>query len=218
MNFAYSAWMTCSVLALAGIFASGCSEEDPNVDPSGSGAAASGGSATGGVATGGLASGGATTGGASTGGVGTGSTSSTGGDGSGGARVELDCNDLSALRPATYEGVLQCVIEAGCQSSICHGGEVPLLLIDTWENFPRREDHSAYDTLKETLLNHRVAHCANSPIVDPGNPENSAIIKAFTRTCDDPEWGMPDGCYETPCVPQEYIDFVSEWISLGAEM
>jgi len=110
------------------------------------------------------------------------------------------------------------VFEAGCSSSICHGGAEPLLLIDTWEDFPRRPDHSAYDKLTDTLLNHHVAACANSPLIDPGHPENSAVIKALTRACDDPEWGMPDGCSTTPCVPQEYIDFIAGWISMGAAM
>jgi hypothetical protein len=110
------------------------------------------------------------------------------------------------------------VIEPGCASSICHAGHEPLLLIDTWEGFPRRSDHTPYDTLAETMLQHTVAKCANSPIVDPGHPENLALIKALSRTCDDPEWGMPDGCLETPCVPEPVIDFISDWITMGATM
>jgi hypothetical protein len=160
-----------------------------------------------------VGSGGASSGGASSGGA------SSGGAGTGGEHVftNSECNQPESL-PRTYSAVRQCVFEAGCSSSICHGGEVPLLLIDTWENFPRREDHSIYDKLTDTLLNHRVAHCASSPLVDPGHPENSAIIKALSRTCDDPEWGMPDGCSTTPCVPQPYIDFIAGWISQGAVM
>lgn len=127
------------------------------------------------------------------------------------------CNQPATL-PRTYAAVLECIIEAGCQSSICHAGEVPLLLIDTWEGFPRREDHSPYDKLTDTLLLYTVDHCHDSPLVDPGYPENSAIIKALSRQCEDPEWGMPDGCSTTPCIPQEYIDFIAEWIELGAEM
>lgn len=137
--------------------------------------------------------------------------------GSGGTEPALDCNDPETL-PRTYAAVRECVFEAGCASSICHAGEVPLLLIDTWEGFPRRADHTQWDTLTETLLNHHVTHCANSPLVDPGHPENSAIIKALGRQCDDPEWGMPDGCSTTPCVPQIYIDFIAEWIAQGAAM
>ena len=95
---------------------------------------------------------------------------------------------------------------------------MPLLLIDTWENFPRQPEHSQYDLLTDTLLNYQVEGCSGSPLVDPGNPGNSAIVKALSRTCDDPEWGMPDGCFETPCVPQGYIDFIAEWIAAGAPM
>lgn len=146
-----------------------------------------------------------------------GGTTSASGGASGGHASQLNCNDPENL-PRTFAAVRECIIKAGCQSSICHGGEVPLLLIDTWENFPRREDHSPYDLLTETLLNYTVEHCANSPLVDPGNPENSALVKALARQCDDPTWGMPDGCFETPCVPQVYIDFISEWIAAGAPM
>ena len=180
----------------------------------GSGGFVAAGGATG---SGGLGSGGLGSGGLGSGGLGSGGAATGGALGSGGAEPGLNCNDPASL-PRTYAAVLECVIEPGCQSSICHGGEVPLLLIDTWENFPRREDHSPYDTLKETLINYTVDHCANSPLVDPGHPENSAIIKALGRQCDDPEWGMPDGCSTTPCVPQEYIDFIAGWIAAGAQM
>jgi len=181
---------------------------------------ATGGVSSGGVGSGGLGSGGLGSGGLGSGGLGSGGVASggasAGGSGSGGA-PGLNCNDPVNL-PRTYAAVRECIIEAGCQSSICHGGEVPLLLIDTWENFPRREDHSPYDKLTDTLLNYTVEQCSNSPLVDPGNPQNSAIVKALGRQCDDPDWGMPDGCLETPCIPQTYIDFIAEWIEAGALM
>lgn len=208
--------------ALAVVFVA-CS--DPMPPPGGSGGAGAGGFGSGGLGSGGLGSGGLGSGGLGSGGLASGGAG-VGGQGSGGLGIGgtgtggaagLKCNDPVNL-PRTYAAVLECVIEPGCQSSICHGGEVPLLLIDTWENFPRREDHSPYDTLAETLLNYTVEHCAGSPLVDPGNPENSAIVKALGRQCDDPEWGMPDGCSTTPCVPQEYIDFIAGWIAAGATM
>lgn len=207
--------MGFGLLALAVGFVA-CGEPAPAQDGSGGGSFGSGGLAAGGTGSGGLGAGGSGSGGLASGGAGSGGLGS-GGAGTGGAAPGLKCNDPVNL-PRTYEAVLQCVFKPGCQSSICHGGEVPLLLIDTWENFPRREDHSPYDTLAETLLNYTVDHCSGSPLVDPGHPENSAIVKALGRQCDDPEWGMPDGCSTTPCVPQEYIDFIAEWIAAGATM
>ncbi len=171
--------------------------------------------------TGGLASGGTVAGsGASAGTGATGGTAQGGTGGSpagGGGAAAYNCSEPTTL-PHTYQAVVECVIEPGCQSSICHGGEVPLLLIDTWEDFPRRDDHSPYDALSETLLNYTVDHCYGAPLVDPGAPDNSALIMALTRQCEDPDWGMPDGCLETPCIPQDYVDFVADWISEGAPM
>lgn len=204
----------------------------------GDGNLAAGGSATGGFPSEGTGSANPGSGGLGVGGSGglSGTTSGAGGSGeAGGSGGSADAGGSSntggatatgggyncgapTTLPRTYDAVLTCVLKPGCQSSICHGGEVPLLLIDAWEDFPRREDHSPYDLLTETLLKYTVDHCANSPLVDPGHPENSAIIKALSRSCDDPSWGMPDGCFETPCVPQEYIDFIAEWIAAGAEM
>jgi len=198
-----------------------CGESIPPVGTGGSdtgGALGTGGAGTGGPGTGGviIGTGGAATGGAGTGGAATGGVG-TGGAGTGGTAATLNCNQPETL-PRTYAAVLQCVIKPGCATSICHGGTESLLLIDTWENFPRRPDHSTYDTLADTLLNQHIMRCADSPLVDPGHPENSALIKALSRACEDPEWGMPDGCHETPCAPQGYLDFIGEWIAMGAVM
>src|SRR6188472_185023 len=101
---------------------------DPMPPLASGGSVGSGGASSGGASSGGASSGGTSSGGAGTGGVGTGGVGEH-------EFTNAECNQPESL-PRTYSAVRQCVFEAGCSSSICHGGAEPLLLIDTWEDFP----------------------------------------------------------------------------------
>lgn len=155
---------------------------------------------------------------------GSGGTAETGGAPATGGSADqaYDCGDPEALKPTTFDMIHKCIIQPGCARSTCHDGEVPLLLIDTWEDFPRKPEHSAYDTLEQTLLNHHVERCYGWPLVTPSVPEESALLMALSGTCDDPEdpdWIMPQGCRTVDrCAPPEYIELIADWIRNGAPM
>ena len=167
-----------------------------------SGGAATGGAATGGAATGGAATGGAATGGAATGGAATGGAGSGGDEGTGGG----------AVRALTYDEV-QYVVRMNCATSLCHGGEVDLVLMDVDENFPKE---TPYDTLYETMIYTSIPECGDVPLVVPGDPDGSAMIRLFRRECG--ELVMPDGAVGTPTVNQYITDTFAAWIAEGATM
>jgi hypothetical protein len=106
-----------------------------------------------------------------------------------------------------------------CASADCHSGghdhsAVPLRLV---------QDEQLY----MELLTHMSVKCGNIPVVDPGNPEGSALVKVLTEGCDEnlnpdeePIPLMPYGCEKTEwdnsCVADEYVTAIEEWILAGA--
>lgn len=76
-------------------------------------------------------------------------------------------------------------------------------------------------TLYETLLGTRVEQCGDIPLVDPGKPETSAILRLITRQCGD--FVMPANCpsdeqgYPT-CWPEYAVLELSTWIARGAPL
>ena len=74
------------------------------------------------------------------------------------------------------------------------------------------QEPSGYAAL---LFGHVVEECGNSPLVQPGEPENSALLMLVQRQCQDNLF-MPDNCKRDPCVSQATIDTWSRWIAAGA--
>jgi len=229
---------TLAVLA----FAAGCSSDpDPTPAPPGTGgtpaagapAAGTGGLATGGIVgaggtTGGIVgaggttggtTGGSTTGGATGGspiigggGSGTGGSATAGGGmggkaggaaggGAGGAPVD----DI----PATFETVeLILGSNLGCRG--CHGSDMMMNL---------NGDPGLY-----MRLTTRVSHlCGDIPVVNKGNPEQSALVKMLRGTCPPPFPIMPTGCDPAMididlvnCLESKYTNAVARWIAAGA--
>ena len=173
---------------------------------SGTGGAGSGGAGSGGAGSGGAGSGGAGSGGAGSGGAGSGGMSS-GGANMGGA---------SAV-PPTYETVQVILTQnvTTCVGSDCHGGH------------QGRVDLRVDDGLLARLTSSTSELCG-MPIVDPGNPNNSALVKVLTEGCGDisPECligtecipRMPLDCQDGfDCIPADYIDALRQWIMDGAQ-
>lgn len=57
--------------------------------------------------------------------------------------------------------------------------------------------------------------CGNIKLIDPGNPDGSALVKILQGPCGDTP-RMPRECSDDACIPAEYIDAISRWISAGA--
>ncbi len=154
---------------------------------------------------GGSGAGGAGTGGAATGGMGSGGNA---GAGVGGA--------TSAI-PPTFETVQTILTEnvTTCVGSDCHGGH------------EGRLDLQVNAGLLERLTSSASEVC-DMPIVAPGNPEGSALVKVLREGCGEvsptcqigteciPR--MPIGCTEgVDCIPEDYVIAVEQWIAEGAQ-
>ena len=144
------------------------------------------------AATGGTSSGGASTGGASSEGTG-GHTMPDLGMPSGGSH---DPGDASYM-------TVRFVVDRGCGVSICHGGEEDFVLMDN-------------SNLHDTLMNTIIPECGDIPLVTPFSPENSALDRLLREDCGElPQ--MPKECIEgDSCIPQEYRDRITQWITNGA--
>ncbi|WP_437587566.1 hypothetical protein [Sorangium sp. So ce1000] len=99
------------------------------------------------------------------------------------------------------------VVDAHCSDASCHNGEAKPTLQDD-------------ETLYTTLTTHISAGCGNLPVVTPGDPERSALVKLIKGPCGTVE-RMPRGCNpasgpEYTCLPPEYIDAIEQWVALGA--
>lgn len=92
-------------------------------------------------------------------------------------------------------------VGALCGNSICHNGI---------ELFSLMEDEDLHDT----LLSQEVEQCGNVPLVNPGHPEQSALIMLTTRECGD--FVMPEGCGTPICLPDYWLPELKEWIRKGA--
>jgi hypothetical protein len=97
-----------------------------------------------------------------------------------------------------------------CNAADCHGPGGPNPL-QYWV----KDD----DKLYTTLTTHVSAECGNIPVVTPGDPSRSAIVKVLKGPCSAKVPQMPNGC--TPeagnCLPAEYVAAIERWIALGAK-
>ncbi|WP_437324758.1 hypothetical protein [Sorangium sp. So ce381] len=135
----------------------------------------------------------------------------SGGDGAGGATASSSTSagtggGGSAVDP-TFETVREVVAQAGCSTASCHNGEAKPTLVDD-------------NTLYTTLTTHISEACGDIPLVTPGEPEQSALVKILKGPCGDIA-RMPNGCVGVPgpeytCLLQEYIDAIEQWVANGA--
>ena len=213
--FCFAAAATPAFLSIP----SGCAGESEPADP-----VSTGGSNTGGSNTGGSNTGGSNTGGMNTGGVistGSGGTTGglSGGSGAGGAggKPTAGAGGNSSgttsggsggglLYPPTFETV-KAVLQSnyGCTGADCHGGN----------------DHNVsllVNAQLHTTLTTFISKCESLPLVTPGVPAQSALLKILKGPCG-PVSQMPDGCIGGEfgnCLKPEEIAPVEQWILMGA--
>jgi hypothetical protein len=194
------------------------SDED---EASGGATASTGGAATGGTNTGGSSNvGGAPSAGGETS---AGGTPASGGDSaSGGSDTAAGGSGIEGP-PATFETLKLVIQNATCNSSDCHaGGEF------------NDVDLRLTDDLYNNVMTSEARICGDMPVIDPGNPENSALVIILRDGCPITETTvvdgveveqeimlrMPYGCFETEfennCVPDAYIAAIQQWVADGA--
>lgn len=98
------------------------------------------------------------------------------------------------------------MVNQSCARSVCH---IPLEYGGIHPNLTNFEDE-----LYDALMNTTVDACGGDPLVTPGAPEKSAILKLPQHQCTD--LVMPDGCLDNPCIEQFLIDALQIWITNGA--
>jgi hypothetical protein len=232
--FCFAAALTPALLSIPPSCGGGSEPDAPlNTGGSATGGVSTGGSATGGVSTGGSSpggvsnggSGGTATGGANgnsgAGGVsgkfnatgGTSGGNTTGGSGgtsgggtSGGSTTVGSGGGGGLIYPPTFETV-KAILQSnyGCSGADCHGGN----------------DHNVSLLVNPqlyTTLTTFISKCESLPLVTPGMPTQSALLKILKGPCG-PIRQMPDGCTGGEfgnCLKPEEIAPVEQWILMGA--
>lgn len=69
--------------------------------------------------------------------------------------------------------------------------------------------------LYETLTTWTSPKCGDRKLVDPGNPDNSAIVLSMEAECGD-LLRMPYGCSVEGCQADPYLPDLRQWILDGA--
>jgi hypothetical protein len=101
-----------------------------------------------------------------------------------------------------------------CVGSDCHGG------------YPERLNLLVDSGLLDRMKSFTSEICG-MPIVDPGNPSDSALVKVLREGCNvTPNCSvgsqciprMPENCEDgVDCIPEEYIQAIEQWIRDGAQ-
>lgn len=153
----------------------------------------------------------------STGGATTSGSTGTGGAGTtGGPVICNDPDENSALEPtfATFKAMMVASPNGPCSASDCHG------VNDVHpEKLVLEDDAGLLDRMK-THVAHR---CNDLLVIQPGQPENSALVRALNGECTDATTGMalprmPGGCNpeECNCFYPSWMAAIEAWIAAGA--
>lgn len=96
-----------------------------------------------------------------------------------------------------------------CNAADCHGPGGPNKL-----QYPVKEPDRLYAILTE----HVSVECGNIPLVTPGHPERSALVKVLKGPCSPKLPQMPNGCVPemNNCLPANYVAAIEQWIARGA--
>ena len=175
------------------------------------GTAAAGTAAVGVAGTAGVGTAGVGTAGVGAAGVGAAGTNTAGVAGAGAAGT----GSGSAV-PATFDTV-KLVFGGGgsimtCAAAPCHGvnGMAPP---DRPLELPTNDDAKLYTNLTSYVS----AACGNTKLVNPGKPQQSALVKILKGPCGATP-RMPLGCVAEAddCIPDDYIAAIAQWIANGA--
>jgi hypothetical protein len=96
------------------------------------------------------------------------------------------------------------IMSNNCGLSACHGGG-----LDGQDLV-----FTNLSTLHGILMTKVVKECNSSVLVVPNNPAASALLMLPTWKCND--FVMPNGCIEDPCLRQDELDAITNWIASGA--
>lgn len=188
MKLRLSSFIAAAIVAILSPL-SGCAETPDDTGGGGTGGSDAGSTSASGSTSSGVGSGGS---------GGTGSTSvSTGGGGSTGSG--------SGIEP-TFETVKFVIENVTCFGAGCHNDELNPL------------DLQIDGQLHMRLTSHISKNCGNIPVVNPGNPQESALIKILEGPCGSTP-RMPLECVndgDAKCVPDDYIQALTQWIADGA--
>jgi hypothetical protein len=102
----------------------------------------------------------------------------------------------------TY-GEIYYMVNLTCANIVCH---VPFYFPPDLSD----ANGDQYDILMATL----VEQCGGIPLVTPGDPANSAILKVTRHECGD--LVMPKGCTDADCIGEEKRTALTTWIAAGA--
>jgi hypothetical protein len=112
----------------------------------------------------------------------------------------------SSAIPVTFDTFKKVINDAPCFGAGCHNdAQNPLNL---------RVD----DQLYGRLTSHISKECGGIPVVNPGKPQESAVVKILKGPCSATP-RMPLGCVDdqdSTCIPADYIAAITQWIANGA--
>jgi hypothetical protein len=128
-----------------------------------------------------------------------------------------DPDENTVLEPTftTFKAMMMASPNGPCSASDCHGvnNVHPDKLI-------LEDDDGLLDRMK-THVAHR---CNDLLVVVPGEPENSALVRALNGECTDSEGKplqrMPGGCNTTEdcnCFYPSWMEAIEAWIAAGAQ-
>jgi hypothetical protein len=130
----------------------------------------------------------------------------SGGLGAAGMSGAAGAAGSSSTVSASFETFKSVITQAPCFGAGCHNdAQNPLNL---------RVD----DQLYTRLTSHMSKNCGNLPVVNPGKPQESALVKILKGPCGTTP-RMPLGCVDdqdSTCIPAEYIAAITQWIESGA--
>lgn len=138
----------------------------------------------------------------------------SGGDGAGGSNTggssPVGAGGSASTIEASFETLKLVITRSTCTDASCHNGEAQ----------PTLTRQMTDDELYETMISYVSEACGDIPLVTPGNPEQSALIKILKGPCGEIA-RMPNGCVSEPieeytCIPWEYIDALERWVASGA--
>lgn len=129
--------------------------------------------------------------------------------GTGGTGSACVPNGGTTTPPATFDTVKMAMSDHGsvsaCASAPCHGagGMAPPV-----NPLNLQQDASLY----ANMMNYTSHACGDIPLVNPGKPDQSALIKILVGPCGS-TIRMPFGCSGDQCLSDAEIAAISQWIA-----